>query len=218
MMKTHRTTYTLVVLFFASLLVLWGLEYAGVRTAKENMLRESLILPELLETPAAGILKLSIERRNERLVFERRSTGAGGWQMVEPLNVAAEPARLETLVRNLKELRRSLDAGSMTGAPATFGLEHPEATVRLWTAPHEGEAVAELPLATIEIGKIVKRLRYLRTLGSGSIDVSDAKLLSAVDLPVMEWRERAVVPLATFQIDSVSDQEADRCDSRHSES
>ncbi len=204
MMKTHRTTYTLVVLFFASLLVLWGLEYAGVRTAKENMLRESLILPELLETPAAGIQKLSIERGNERLVFERRSTGAGGWQMVEPMNVAAEPSRLETLVRNLKELRRSLDAGSMTGPPATFGLERPEATVRLWAKPNEGETAAELPLATIEIGKIVKRLRYLRTLGSGSIDVADAKLLAAVDLPLLEWRERAVVPLATFQIDSVS--------------
>ena len=57
MMKTHRTTYTLVVLFFASLLVLWGLEYSGVRTAKENRLRESLILPELLETPATAFAK-----------------------------------------------------------------------------------------------------------------------------------------------------------------
>ena len=89
------------------------------------MLRESLILPELLETPAAGIRKVSIERGKERIVFERRNTGVGRWQMVEPMNVAAEPARLETLVRNLKELRRSLDAGSMTGPPATFGLEQP---------------------------------------------------------------------------------------------
>ena len=55
--------------------------------------------------------------------------------MVEPVNAAAEPSRLETLVRNLKEMRRSLDAGSMTGPPATFGLEHPEATVRLWGRP-----------------------------------------------------------------------------------
>ena len=71
-------------------------------------------------------------------MFERRGTGAGGWQMVEPMNVAAEPSRLETLVRNLKELRRSLDAGSMTGPPATFGLDHPEATVRLWGSQNEG--------------------------------------------------------------------------------
>ncbi len=204
MMKTNRTTYALVFLFFASLLVLWGLEYTGVRTDKERLLRESLIVPELQKTPPSGIQKVSIERGKEKLVFQRRSTGAGGWQMVEPMNVAAEPARLETLVRNLKELRRSQDAGSMTGPAATFGLDQPEAIVRLWGSQNEGSAAGELLLATIEIGKTVKRLRYLRTGASGSIDVADAKLLGAVDQPVAEWRDRALVPLATFQIDSVS--------------
>ena len=204
MMKTHRTTYTLLILFFASLLVLWGLEYLGVRTRNENILRESLILPELLETGPSGIRKLSIERGKERIVFERRKTGAGRWQMVEPLNVAAEPSRLETLVRNLKELRRSLDAGSMTGPPANFGLDQPEAIVRLWGSENEGRPVSEKPVATIEIGKTVKRLRYVRPLGSGTIEVADAKLLNAVDQPLVEWRERSVLPLATFQVDSFS--------------
>jgi Domain of unknown function (DUF4340) len=204
MMKTHRTTYTLVIVFFASLLVLWGLEYYGVRTAKESMLRESLILPELLETPASGIRKLSIERGTERIVFERRDSGALRWQMIEPMNVAAEPSRLETLVRNLKELRRSLDAGSMTGPPATFGLDNPLAVVRLWGSENDGGGAAAEPLATIELGKSVKRLRYLRAGERGTIEVADAKLLNAVDQPVIEWRERALVPLATFQINSVS--------------
>ena len=76
MMKTHRTNYTLLALFFASLLVLWGLEYSGVRTNKERRLRESLILPELLDTPAIDIRKVSIERGKERLVFERRGAGS----------------------------------------------------------------------------------------------------------------------------------------------
>ena len=204
MMKTHRTTYTLVFVFFASLMVLWALEYFGVRTASESMLRDSLILPELLETPASGIHKLSIERGKERIVFERSKSGAFRWQMVEPMNVAAEPSRLETLVRNLKELRRSLDAGSMKGPPATFGLDHPEATVRLWGSESEGGGTDADPLATIELGKTVKRLRYLRTGERGTIEVADAKLLNAVDQPVVEWRERALVPLATFQVDSVS--------------
>ena len=63
-MKTHRTTYTLLTLFFASLLVLWGLEYSGVRTNKERMQRESLILPEL-------------QSRRRRSTFARsRSSGA----------------------------------------------------------------------------------------------------------------------------------------------
>ena len=60
------------------------------------------------------------------------------------------------------------------------------------------------PLSTIEIGKTVKRLRYLRTGEGGTIEVADAKLLNAVDEPVALWRERALVPLGTFQIDAVS--------------
>ena len=76
--------------------------------------------------------------------------------MIEPMNAAAEPARLETLVRNLKDLRRSLDAGSMTGPPATFGLEHPDAIVRVWGSENEGghRQTAE-PLATLAVGKTV---------------------------------------------------------------
>ncbi len=71
--------------------------------------------PSLIEVPEASVRKVAIERGKERLVFERRGTGMGRWQMVEPKDVAAEPTRLETLVRNLKELRRSLDSGSIAG-------------------------------------------------------------------------------------------------------
>ena len=35
-----------------------------------------MILPELLEIPPSGIRKVSIERGNERLVFERRRHGS----------------------------------------------------------------------------------------------------------------------------------------------
>jgi hypothetical protein len=204
MMKTHRTNYTLLALFFAGLLVLWGLEYFGVRTTAERKARESLILPELINTPAIDIRKVSIERGKERLVFERRGTAAMRWQMVEPVSAAAEPSVLETLVRNLKEVRRSLDAGSITGLPATFGLDHPEATVRFWGSQTENAKKPAEPLATIEIGKTVGRLRYVRPGESGAIDVADAKLLTAIDQPVADWRERAVMGVPTFQIASIA--------------
>jgi hypothetical protein len=209
MMKTHRTNFTLLVLFFGSLLVLWGLEYSGVRTTKERKFRESLILPELADTPAIDIRKVSIQRGNERLVFERRGTGATRWQIVEPLSAAAEPSRLETLVRNLKEARRSLDSGGITGGAATFGLDHPEATVRVWGNSSEKRDPAE-PLATIDIGKTVGRLRYVRPGESGEIDVADAKVFAAVDVPVAEWRERAVMGIPTFQVASIAIKRGDQ--------
>ncbi len=204
MMKTHRTTYTLLTLFATSLLVLWGLEYAGVRTGKERRMRESLLLPELLEIPEAGIRKLAIERGKDRMVFERRGTGAGRWQMIEPVNAAAESARLETLVRNLKDLRHSLDAGSMTGPPATYGLEHPDAIVRIWGNENEGPGKPGAAVATLAVGKTVRGVRYVRAGQAGSIEIADAKLLTAVDQAPAEWRERVVLGVATFQISAIS--------------
>ena len=204
MMKTHRTNYTLLALFFVSLMLLWGLEYSGVRTTKERKFRESLILPDLNETAAIDIRKISIERGKERVVFERRGTSTMHWQIVEPLSAAAEPSFLETLVRNLKELRRSLDAGSITGPQSTFGLDHPEATVRLWGIQSESAGNSVEPLATIDIGKTVGRLRYVRPGETGAIDVADAKLLAAVDQPVADWRERVMLGVPTFQVSSVA--------------
>ena len=94
-MKSYLKTYILIGLFFASLLTYWGLERAGVRTERERLVRESRILPGLLEVPELDVRKLEIEREGEggRLVFERRGAGIGNWQMVEPKNAAAEPDR-----------------------------------------------------------------------------------------------------------------------------
>ena len=134
--------------------------------------------------------------------------------MVEPSNAAAEPSLLETLVRNLKEASRTLDAGSITGPAATFGLDRPEATVRLWGAEANHSDTPAEPLATIDIGKVVGRLRYVRPGENGEIDVADAKLLAAVDQPVADWRERALMGVPTFQVASVAIKRGDLGDPR----
>ena len=129
-MKSNRKTIVLLVLFFGGLLTMWGLERAGVRTQWEEIQRADRVLPDLIDTPEAEIRRLSIDRGDEHLVFERRDPGR--WQMVEPMDVAAEPARVEALVRNLQDLRKSADAGTIAGSPESFGLAPPAATVRLF--------------------------------------------------------------------------------------
>ncbi|MGO9470086.1 MAG: hypothetical protein ACLQVF_38795, partial [Isosphaeraceae bacterium] len=96
-MKEHRNTLILMVLFFASLLAFWGLQNSGVLTEKERRLRQGRLLPDLLNMPEAEVARVTIERGKERLAFERRGKGSGRWQLVEPLDVAAEPTRLESL-------------------------------------------------------------------------------------------------------------------------
>jgi Domain of unknown function (DUF4340) len=204
MMKTYRKTYLLVGLFFTSLFVYWGLEYAGVRTEKERRLREARILPGLIDVPEASVVKVAIERGTERIVFQRLGQGSGRWQLVEPTDAAAEPTRLETLVRNLKDLRKSMDSGSVAGPADEFGLAPPVATVRLWsTAPGDGKT-SDQPIATLAVGKTVRGVRYVREGETGGIETADSKLLSAIDLPLVDWREQVVMGIPTFQVASVT--------------
>jgi Domain of unknown function (DUF4340) len=200
MMKNYLKTYVLIGLFFASLLAYWGLERSGVRTENERRLRESRILPDLIEVPDLSVRKLVIERGVERMVFKRRGRGVGSWQMVEPKDVAAEPTRLETLVRNLKELRKSLDSGEVTAAAHSFGLAPPVATVSLWG----DESKSAGPLATLALGKSVRGNRYVRPGESKDIEVADSKLLNAVDLPAADYRQQVVMGVPTFQVASVT--------------
>ena len=203
-MKTHHKTYALAGIFFIGLLIMLGLEYFGVPTEKERRMRESLVLPELLSTPEASIRKLAVERGNERLVFERRGQGIGRWQMIEPHGVAAAGSRLETLVRNLKELRQSPDSGDIKGPAATFGLDPPAATVRLWTDQGAGSAKADPPVATLAIGKATRGIRFVRPGGTDVIEVADAKLLNAVDIPAADWRDPVLMGVPTFQVAAVT--------------
>jgi hypothetical protein len=206
MMKSYRTTLTLVAIFFAGLLSLWGLERAGVLTQKERRLREGRMLPELISVPEVAIRKLEIERGKERLVFERRGARLGHWQMRQPIDAAAEPSRLETLVRNLKELRKSPDAGTIRSEQDAFGLSPPVATVRLWGGRDSDQNLSEQgpPLASLAIGQVIRGNRYVRPDQSAGIEVTDAKLLSAVDAAVHDWREHVVMGVASFQVNSIA--------------
>jgi Domain of unknown function (DUF4340) len=203
-MKNNRSTLILAGLFFAILIACWGLQRAGVLTDKERRLRETRILPALIDVPELSVQRVEIDRGKERLVFERRGQGMGRWSMVEPVEVAVQPTHLETLVRNLKELRKSPDSGNVAGPPDSFGLAPPVATVKLWgAAAAESQSAAE-PIAALALGKTVRNVQYVRDASTEAIEVADPKLLSAVGLPLNDWRERVVMAVPSFQVASVT--------------
>ncbi len=204
MMKEHRNTLILMVLFFASLLAFWGLQNSGVLTEKERRLRLGRLLPDLLNMPEADVARVTIERGKERLAFERRGKGSGRWQLVEPLDVAAEPTRLESLVRTLKNLRRSPDSGTVRGDPATYGLDTNAATIRLFGSSGQSPGQPPSPVATLEVGKSIRGTRYVRPDHQEGFETVDAKLLAAVDLPLIDWREPVVMGVPTFDVARVS--------------
>jgi len=153
-MNSYRKTLVLAALFLTGLLVLWGLERAGVPTESQRRERAGRVLPQLLEVREADIGQVEIARGDQLLRFERR--GPDAWQMTRPKNVAADAVMLETIVRNLKGLRPSPDAGKI-GVPAReVGLDPPRVVVRLWTGLASPSWADASPLASLELGKILR--------------------------------------------------------------
>jgi hypothetical protein len=198
-MKSKRNNIVLLVLFFGLLLLMWGLDRSRLRTQWDVERRVEHVLPDLIDTPGQDIRRVAIDRGDEHLVFERKDEGRGRWQIVEPIDVAAEPRRLDTLVRNLKELRRSPDAGTLTGSSKAFGLAPPAATVRLFTGA-KGSRGLEQPIATLEVGKVVGDQRYVHPVGGPGIEVVNARLVNGLDLPVADWRQPVLMGALSFEV------------------
>ena len=152
-----------------------------------------------MNRPVGEIRRVSVDRGDEHLLFERRDPNR--WQMVEPVDVAAEPSRVEALVRNLQDLRKSADAGTITGSADSFGLAPPTAIVRLFDTTKDSSGTDE-PIATLDVGKVVGRQRYVHPAGGKGIEVVDARLLDALNLSGFEWRDPVLMPVPTFQVES----------------
>ena len=130
----HRTSVVLFVLFVAGLGVLWWADYADVPTREKQQELLNRLLPELIDTPVKDVTRVEVdqdaERAKGRIVVKR--LGDNEWQIVEPFDSAADPELLNTLVRNLKDLRKSAEAGTIHGDPTAYGLAKPEATVKVF--------------------------------------------------------------------------------------
>jgi Domain of unknown function (DUF4340) len=192
----NRGTYALLALFFAGLVGLWVADFAQIPTRKQRERMSSRILHELVDTKPDDVQKIEIFGGPEPLVFERRK--GNRWQMTAPMDVAADPSKVETLAYNLKELSRKPEAATLEGDPAQYGLAPPERTIRLW-----GSSTAE-PLASLEVGRISLDRRYVRATGTEGVEVVDAKGLDLLRLPSGRWRDQELFRVPSFEVDAVT--------------
>ena len=191
-----RGTIALLALFFAGLMGLWVADFARVPSGGRRDRTGNRVLPELLDLKPDALRKLEIFGGEQPLVFERRD--GNRWQMTQPMDVAADPSKVETLAYNLKELSRRPDAATIGGEAGKYGLAPPERVVKLW-----GEA-SDAPLATLEVGLVSLDRRYVRAAGVDGIEVVDAKGLDLLRLPAVRWRDAELFRVASFEVDALS--------------
>lgn len=203
-MKKHHATIVLFTIFMTLLCVLWWAEYAGIPNSQEAEANRAVVLPELQKVDPNDIRRIEITQNRQgdepaadkpnRLVFERRDDT---WQMVEPVNAAADPIRVETLARNLKHLVKTPEAGTINDPPEKFGLAPPAATLKVYGSDKGKE------LAGLDIGKAVRDRLYVRPTGKPGIEVIDSRLFQIIGEPAPKWRDTALINLATFQINAL---------------
>jgi len=192
-----RGTYVLLVLFFAGLVGLWFANFSKVPTQSEIARRSNRILPSLIDTKPDDLRKVEILGGDQPIVFERRD--GNRWQMTAPMDVAADPSKVETLAYNLKELSRRPDAATLGADLSLYGLDQPERTIKLW-----GSAT-DAPLASLEIGRASLDRRYVRAGGSPGVEAVDARGLDPlIKLPVARWRDQEMFRVPSFEVDRVS--------------
>ncbi|MFO0953655.1 MAG: DUF4340 domain-containing protein [Isosphaeraceae bacterium] len=206
----HRTTFALLALFFLGLGVLWWADYADIPTDAERRELSSRLLPSLRNVRLDQILRVDVESRSPDLrVSVTRLPGGAGWQLREPVEATADPNLVDTLVANLKELRKSADAGTITGDPAPYGLDAPQATVKLYGVN------SKLPLAVLEVGKTLRDRTYVRPGGASGAEVVDARLLGAVGRPPTDWRDRLLIRVPSFRVAAMTIEESDPARTTH---
>ena len=198
----HRTTFVLMTLFLAGLGLLWWADYAEVPTRARQRELLNRLLPALVDVKPGDVARVEVDRDGGKSRFAVERRGPGRWQVVEPLDAAADPTLVETLVNNLKELRKSPDAGTITGDPARFGLATPAATVRLYGGD------GSKPLATLEVGSRVRERAYVRPDGDPGIEVVDARPLDLLGKDAAGWRDAAIFRVPSFRVASVDVRDA----------
>lgn len=191
---SNKTTTALIVLLFASLMVLWFAD-AQLAWRRAAPTPGGRLLENLAGLRPDGLRRIEIERGAERIVLERRSGRA--WQMVSPADVAADPGLVEDLAFRLRALSRLPQADSLSGRPADYGLDPASAVVRLW-----GPAT-DAPLAELELGKTLPDRRYVRVGRRGPIEVVPAEGLELAERPAPRWRDREPFRASPIEVDGV---------------
>jgi Domain of unknown function (DUF4340) len=191
----NRGTYILLVLFFAGMVGLWVADFTHLPTRRDRERMSGRILYELVDAKPEELEKIEILGGESPIVFVRKP--GNRWQMTSPMNVAADPSKVEALAYNLKELSRKPEADTLEGDPARFGLAPPERIIRLW-----GKS-SDAPLASLEVGKVSLDRRYVRHVGSSGAEVVDARGLDLLKLPPTRWRDHELFRVPSLEVDSV---------------
>jgi len=145
-----------------------------------------------LEFDSAAVTRVDLEHPGRVVILLREE---GQWRMSEPVAAAADERNVENLLDAIHESRIARTFEDVDN-PATFGLDIPSASVKL----HTGEGVVELKVGKrAPVGNSV----YIQRAGESAVHLTDASLMTRIDLEATALRDKTVLPFDTEDVERI---------------
>jgi hypothetical protein len=141
-----------------------------------------------------SVTRLEVALTNKVLRVER---APDKWTLTVPVVYPAAPLAIEGLLRVCAQLRpRSLVPAREIRALAAFGLDPPQAVLRVW----HGKGQTEL---RVGFAAPVDERLYVQVAGLPGVAVVDARLLQLFPRSVDDWRDRTLLDLKGLAFDRI---------------
>lgn len=144
------------------------------------------------------VTSLEIVRSNSVVRVQR---GDAGWVLERPVNYAAQPTSIESLLTALSRLTPvdfipGKQVATQPGGLGAFGLDQP---IKLTVKTRSGRT------SILRFGAMtpLEHRFYLQTVGTDGVFVADSAILAALPATVDEWRDRSLFDVRRTPYDRV---------------
>jgi hypothetical protein len=171
--------------------------------------------PRVARFRSTDVTRMEIVGKDRKFNFakEKDASGDERWQLLEPTKAPAEANKISEVLEKLADLQARGDAVIDSAELKNYGLadNDPVTTVTLTVREEKADGVDNPKVTnnrtiTYRLGKAdaAKAKLYLQVAGVARIDAVPDDLLKLVDRPVLAYRSRRVIDLATNKLTKVS--------------
>jgi hypothetical protein len=184
-----KTTLVLLGVFAALLALVLYFDSRGERTKAAEEKANTLV-----SLAAADVRKVSLVRGPETLAFER--DGAGPWQIVAPLQAAADEYEVNRLVDDLASLRIERVVEKEAADPAAY--EIPKTEVSIWVKDQD----APVRLLVGMENPLDKTL-FAKRADDPRIVLLASTLKTTLDKPIFDFRQKDVFKFTAAEVKEI---------------
>jgi hypothetical protein len=180
-----KTTWIFLLLAAAAGTAVWYFEFKRPKPSElESASKKAFVFKE--EDVASLAIARPVDLARGPIVLEKRGTA---WRMTRPLDAAPDTSRVDSILYQLASARYTRSFPASPDKLKSFGFENPGVELEVKLASGQAHRV-RFADKDFTGGSV-----YARVNGSGEVLLLPNELLTAVDMPLIEFRDRRIATL-----------------------